>query len=70
MDNPKEQLLEFVREISDDPSIEYDKKVAASENEHGYRNIALVNYMKALGNIENDADDILDFSEQNPFGIP
>ena len=61
LENPKEYLLDFVREISDDPTIEYDEKVAASEYQHGYRNIALVNYMKSLGNIENDADDILDF---------
>ncbi|MDR6301257.1 glutaminase [Mesonia maritima] len=61
LENPKKDLLDFVRLITNDQSIEYDFAVAASEKKHGYRNIALVNYMKALGNIDNDVDEILDF---------
>lgn len=61
LDNPKKELLEFVQLITQDKTIQYDEKVAASEKKHGYRNIALVNYMKSLGNIENNADEILDF---------
>ncbi|PZW39562.1 L-glutaminase [Mesonia algae] len=61
LDNPKKDLLDFVRLIAQDDDIHYDEKVASSEKKHGYRNIALVNYMKALGNINNDVDDILDF---------
>lgn len=60
-DDPKKELLKFVRNISQDASIVYDEAIAASEIQNGYRNIALVNYMKALGNIENDVDEILDF---------
>lgn len=60
-DDPKQELLEFVRNISQDASIVYDEAIAASEIQNGYRNIALVNYMKALGNINNDVDKILDF---------
>lgn len=61
LENPKKYLLEFVRKISNDQSINYDESVAASEKENGYRNIALVNYMKSLGNIKNNAEDVLDF---------
>ncbi|MGO3811078.1 glutaminase [Mesonia sp.] len=61
LENPKEELLAFVRYLAQDHDIYYDEKVAASEKSKGYRNIALVNYMKSLGNINNDADDILDF---------
>ncbi|WP_121667102.1 glutaminase [Mesonia aquimarina] len=61
LDNPKKELLEFVQLITQDETINYDEEVAASEKKHGYRNIALVNYMKSLGNIENNADEILDF---------
>jgi glutaminase len=61
MENPKEELLEFVRKISDDQTIVYDEKVAKSEMDNGYRNRALVNYMKSLGNINNDVDEILEF---------
>lgn len=61
LDNPKEDLLMFVRKLCGDDDIHYDEAVAASEKKHGYRNKALVNYMKSLGNIDNDTDEILDF---------
>ncbi|TXK73635.1 glutaminase [Mesonia sp. HuA40] len=60
-DNPKQVLLDFVHEITNDTSIAYDEEVAASEKKTGYRNVALVNYMKALGNIRNEVDLVLDF---------
>lgn len=60
-DDPKKELINFVRKISQDEKIEYDSKIAASEKSTGYRNIALVNYMKALGNIKNDVEPIIDF---------
>lgn len=59
--DPKRDLLDFVRKISEDDSIEYDPKIAASEKSTGYRNYALVNYMKALGNIKNEVEPIVDF---------
>ncbi|MFV8224856.1 glutaminase [Christiangramia aquimixticola] len=61
LDDPKQELLDFVRHITGDPSIDYDKTVAASEKSTGYRNIALVNYIKALGNIKCDVEPIVDF---------
>lgn len=59
-ENPKAELLNFVHKLTDDPSIAYNQSVFTSEKEHGFRNTALVNYMKALGNIENDPEEILD----------
>ena len=61
LDDPKQRLLDFVRKISGDPNIDYDYKVASSEKSTGYRNFALVNYMKALGNIKNEVDPVVDF---------
>lgn len=61
LENPKEDLLKFVRKLCGDEDIHYDEAVAKSEKNHGYRNKALVNYMKALGNIDNDTDEVLDF---------
>lgn len=61
LDDPKQELLDFVRKITGDDDIHYDKTVAASEKETGYRNVALVNYIKALGNIKCDVEPILDF---------
>ncbi|MUP46756.1 glutaminase [Gramella sp. BOM4] len=61
LDDPKKELLEFVRKITGDNSIDYDESVAKSEKATGYRNIALVNYIKALGNIKCDVEPIVDF---------
>ena len=61
LDNPKAELLEFVRQICNDDSINYDENVAKSEAATGFRNVALMNYMKSFGNIKNDIDVVLDF---------
>jgi len=59
--NPKAELLKFVHHLTGDKTIAYNKNVSRSEQEHGFRNTALVNYMKALGNIHNEPEEILDF---------
>lgn len=59
--NPKAALLAFLHEITGDDSIDFDKKVAASEKSAGYRNYAMTNYLKSFGNLENDVDEVLDF---------
>lgn len=59
--NPKAALLAFLHEITGDSSIGFDEKVAASEAAEGYRNYAMVNYLKSFGNIENDVEQVLDF---------
>ncbi|SDL79641.1 L-glutaminase [Salinimicrobium catena] len=59
--NPKAALLAFLHEITGDSSIDFDTTVAASEQAEGYRNYAMVNYLKSFGNIENDVEKVLDF---------
>lgn len=61
LEDPKQELLDFVRKITGNPDINYDETVAASEKATGYRNVALVNYIKALGNIKCDVESIVDF---------
>ena len=50
------EILRFLRFLADDPSIAIDKAVAASEQRTGFRNIALANYMKSFGVLENPVD--------------
>jgi len=59
--NPKKEFLKYVREISSCNDINVSKAVAKSEAEVGYRNIALCNFIKSFGNIENDPEEVLDF---------
>jgi glutaminase len=49
-------ILRFLQFLADDPSITIDDAVAASEQRTGFRNVALANYMKAYGVIENPVD--------------
>jgi glutaminase len=59
--NPKDDFLAFARDISDNPELNYNSRIAASEKSVGYLNIALCNYIKSLGNIKNSAEEVLDF---------
>ncbi len=60
LEHPKQDFLKFVRRLTKDNSINYNAEVAKSEQKHGYRNTALINYMKALGNINNSPVEVLD----------
>lgn len=59
--NPKTDFLNYVRNISGIPTIDFNLKVAASEKAFGYRNAALANLMKSFGNIDGKVEDVLDF---------
>ena len=61
LDDPKKEFLEFVRLLAKDDSIDYDDKTAASEYEEGYRNFAVINFLRSFGNIENDVEEVLNF---------
>ena len=59
--NPKKDFLDFVREITGVAAINYNNTVAKSEKENGFRNNAMVNYIKSFGNIKNDIEEVMDF---------
>lgn len=61
LENPKEDFLNFVRSLSDNPNINYSEKIFLSEKNVAFRNIALCNLMKSFGNIDNNAEEVLDF---------
>ncbi len=61
LENPKEDFLAFVRSVSTNSTLNYSHTVAESEKEIGFRNVALCNFIKSFGNIENDPSDVLNF---------
>ncbi|RLD39021.1 MAG: glutaminase [Bacteroidetes bacterium] len=61
LENPKEELLDFVYNLTKDKTINFDPKVAQSEKETGHHNASLVHLLKAHGNIQNPCEDVLDF---------
>lgn len=58
---PEEQYISFIRKLHAQGEIHYSKSIAQSEKEAGYRNIALCNFLKSFGNLENDPNRVLDF---------
>ncbi len=59
--NAEDQLISFVRELANNPSINYDLYVAQSEKETGNRNYALGYFMKSFDNIRMPIDRVMDF---------
>lgn len=58
--HPKREFLEFCRMLSGDDKLDYSQKIADSERAAGYRNVALCNFIKSFGNIQNDPETVLD----------
>lgn len=59
-ENPKQELLDFIRKLAGNKDIHFNKKVAESEKRTGFKNAAQINLMKSFGNIKNDIDKVLD----------
>jgi glutaminase len=53
------EFLRFVRALAGDETILIDEAVARAEQETGFRNAALANYMKAFGNLLSPIDRVL-----------
>lgn len=54
-------FLDFVRDISGNKTITYDREVARSEREYGFLNAAIANLLKSHGRIVNDLEEVLSF---------
>jgi glutaminase len=59
-DDPAGNILQFVQTLADDPKVRIDRIIAKSEADTGYRNVALANFMKSFGNLENEPELVLD----------
>lgn len=60
LNSPKEEVLNFIRELAGDDSINFNREVAESERANGYINWALIYFMKSFGNIHNDIYEVMD----------
>ncbi len=59
---PKEtigEIVQFVRFLAGDDSIVIDQRVARSETETGFRNVALAQFMRAFGKLDHPAEHVL-----------
>ncbi|MCJ2177129.1 glutaminase [Novosphingobium album (ex Hu et al. 2023)] len=53
------QLLRFVRMVAGDEDVVIDEAVARAEQDTGFRNMALANYMRAFGNVHAPVELVL-----------
>src|SRR5690554_4835913 len=60
-EDPERTLLEFMRARAGDPDIGKDEELVQSERDSGHRNVALANFIRSFGNLDNDPQDVLDF---------
>ena len=59
-EDPRQALLDMLKTVTGHDSIKFDPVIAASEKAEGFRNVALVNFLKSLGNIHNKVDEVFD----------
>lgn len=55
----KAEMLDLLSSLCGEP-VHFDEEVAASEAATGFRNVALANFMKSFGRIDNDVGAVLD----------
>jgi glutaminase len=53
-------LVEFMRRLTAESSIDYDMRVAQSELQHAHRNRAMAHFMRSFGNIEMPPEIVVD----------
>lgn len=61
LDDPEADYLDFIRRLSGDTTVDYNREVAASERSTGYVNAAIANMLKYYGNLNNDIEEVLHF---------
>ena len=59
LDATYNEISNFIKNISDNKNIDFDKHICLSEYEHGHRNMALANLMKSFDNLDNNAEDVV-----------
>lgn len=61
LENPKQDFLDFVRDLAHDNEIDFNKAVAESERQTGFNNYAAAYILKSFGNLQNDVEEVLEF---------
>jgi len=57
---PENAVVEFLRPLAGNPSVQYNRAVAASERRTSSRNAAMAHLMKSFGNLHNPVEEVLD----------
>jgi glutaminase len=57
---PEMALVEFLRRLCSNPTMNYDERVAKSELDTAFRNRAMAHFMRSFGNLANGVEDVID----------
>jgi len=57
--NAFNEILDFIKKVSNDQDITFNEDIFISELGHGFKNFALINMMKSYHNIKNPIDDVI-----------
>jgi glutaminase len=60
-EDTENHFLDFLRQLSGNQKLDFNHQIAESERAHGQRNSALAYYLKSFGNLNNEAEKVLDF---------
>jgi len=61
LQNPEQFFINYLRELSGNPEIDYAPEVAASEQSCSYLNASIAYLLKHHGNLKNEVNDVLHF---------
>lgn len=57
--HPELSVMEFLRRLTREESVDIDLKLARAEQEACHRNIAMAHFMKSFGNLRNPVEDVI-----------
>ncbi len=57
----EEDYIAYIRSVSNNNTLDYNREVGISEREKGYLNAAIANLLKYYGNLDNDIERVLHF---------
>jgi glutaminase len=57
--HPELAVMQFIRRLVANESIDIDLKLARSEQELAHRNIAMAHFMKSFGNLQNPVEEVI-----------
>ncbi|MEO6201617.1 MAG: glutaminase [Nitrospirales bacterium] len=57
----KSSFLDYVRQRANNAAIQDDPEVARSEQQSGFRNAAMANFLKSFANLTNEVEEVLEF---------
>ncbi len=60
LEETKEDIIEYIRDISGNRTVDFNHEIAESEKATGHRNFAVASFLKSYDNLTNEVQDVLE----------